>query len=247
MPRKLSGLVLALVLIVGFVATAPARLLMLLLPDPDVILQGFDGTLWRGSASRALVSVGPGYLHLGSVQWTLRPISLLTFRPRLDIQSQWGRQRFSGELVLRGDDEISAHDLSANLSAELVKHYLPVALEGDLSLQFAILHLRNGLLYHTDGRLVWQGAAWVSPAGVRPLGSYAVELQQPAGAALDGQVITLSGPVEAAGSVQLAGADYRIDVLLGSEEPLDDQLRQALSLFASPEGEGYRVNLQGQL
>ena len=60
-------------------------------------------------------------------------------------------------------------------------------------------------------------------------------------------MITLSGPVDAAGSLQLSGRDYRVDILVGSAEALDNQLRQALSLVASPEGERYRVNLEGQL
>jgi hypothetical protein len=219
----------------------------LLLPADRIITQGFDGTLWQGSASRALVHVGPGYLQLGSVEWKLSPLSLLTFRPRLDLRSQWGRQRLSGELVLRGSADIFLHDVSGNLSAELVKHYLPVALEGDLSLQFATLHLREGLPYHTDGRLVWQDAAWLSPGGMRPLGSYALQLQQASGDRLVGEVITLAGPVNATGSVELSGVDYVVDILLGSEGSLDNQLRQALSLIAAPEGERYRVNLQGQL
>jgi general secretion pathway protein N len=245
--RKVVGLVLALVLVVSLASAAPARLIALLAPADRVIMQGFGGTLWHGSASRVLVQAGPGYLHLGAVEWALRPLSLLTFRPRLDLRSRWGRQQVSGELVLRGDNEFSLHDLSANLSAELVRHYLPVVLEGDLSFQFATLHLREGLPYHTDGRLVWQGAAWLSPAGIRPLGSYAVELQQSAGEVLAGQVVTLSGPVDATGSLQLSGGDYRVDILVGSAESLDNQLRQALSLVASPEGERYRVNLEGQL
>ena len=247
MSRGASGLVLALVMIAVLVATAPARLVSLLLPDQGLIMQGFSGTLWRGSASRVLVSLDPGYLQLGAVDWTLSPVSLLTFRPRLGVSSQWGRQRLAGELVLRGGDEFSARELSANLPAELIRHYLPVALEGDISAQFANLHLREGLPYQIDGRLVWQGGTWLSPAGARSLGSYAVELQQAAGEQLDGEVITLAGPVEAAGSLVLSGADYSIDILVGSEQPLDNQLRQALSLVAVPEGERYRVKLQGQL
>ena len=92
MTGRLSGLVLALVLIGGLIVTAPARLVSLLAPDEGLILQGFSGTLWRGSASRALVQVGPGYFQLGSVDWTLNPLSLLLFRPGLEMSSHWGRQ-----------------------------------------------------------------------------------------------------------------------------------------------------------
>ena len=244
---RMYGLILALLLLVALVVTAPARLLALVLPADRVVMQGFNGTLWRGSASRTLVEIGPGYLQLGSVDWSLAPLSLLTFRPRLDLSSEWGRQRLEASLVLRGDADFSAHDVSANLPAELVRHYLPVVLKGELSLQFSHLQVRDGLPYEALGRIVWQNAAWLSPSGVRPLGSYAVELEQAAGGDLDGQVVTLAGPVEASGSVQLSGSEYRIDVLLGSDEPLDKQLSQALSLVAVQEAGGYRVALQGSL
>jgi hypothetical protein len=186
-------------------------------------------------------------LQLGAVEWRLSPLSLLTFRPRLTVSSRWGGQQLSGQLVLRGEGNLSASDLSANLPAELIRHYLPVALEGDLSIQFARLHLRQGLPYETDGRLVWQGGTWLSPAGPRQLGSYAVELRQGAGEPLNGEVITLAGPVEAAGTLSLSGQDYRVDILVGSEQALDRQLQQALSLVAIPEGERYRLTLEGRL
>ena len=247
MSLRMYALVLALVLLVALVVTAPARLVALVLPGDNVVMQGFKGTLWRGSASRTLVQAGPGYLQLGSVEWALSPLSLFTFRPRLELSSEWGKQRLEAGLVLRGGSDFSAHDVSANLSAELVRHYLPVVLEGGLSLQFTRLQVRDGLPYEAQGRIVWQNASWLSPTGVRPLGSYALELQQPPGGELVGEVVTLAGPVEASGSVQLFGTDYRVDALLGGEEPLDTQLAQALSLVAVEEAGRYRVTLQGSL
>jgi hypothetical protein len=68
MKRWHLGVILALVMTIALVYMTPARVLAVLLPGEQVLLQGYQGTLWRGSASRALVQVGGGYLHLGTVR-----------------------------------------------------------------------------------------------------------------------------------------------------------------------------------
>ena len=46
------GVALALFFSLVLLAAAPARLLGLVLPSEQVLMDGFQGTLWRGSASR---------------------------------------------------------------------------------------------------------------------------------------------------------------------------------------------------
>ena len=247
MKRWHLGGILALVMTIALIYLAPARLLAVLLPGEQVLLQGYQGTLWRGSASRALVQVGTGYLHLGTVRWRLHPLSLLLLSPRLDIESKWGTQLISGELALRGGRDLDLRDFSANIAADLVRQYAPITLDGTLAAQFSLLQLREGLPYSAAGRLVWQGGGWQSPSGMRPLGSYALEVEQPAGEPLSAQVLTLSGPVQAAGTVRLQDRNYQLDVLVSSTTAMDPQLQQALSLLAQPESGGYRIRMNGEL
>jgi len=247
MKRWHLGGILALVMTIALIYLAPARLLAVLLPGEQVLLQGYQGTLWRGSASRALVQVGTGYLHLGTVRWRLHPLSLLLLSPRLDIESKWGTQLISGELALRGGRDLDLRDFSANIAADLVRQYAPITLDGTLAAQFSLLQLREGLPYSAAGRLVWQGGGWQSPSGMRPLGSYALEVEQPAGEPLSARVLTLSGPVQADGAVRLQERNYQVDVLVSSMISMDPQLQQALSLIAQPEPGGYRVRMNGEL
>lgn len=244
--RRLAGVLLGLVLFISLLSTAPARLLSVILPQGQVQLLGYSGTVWDGSASRAVVRLGSGYMHLGAVQWSLQPLSLLLLAPRLSLNSKWGQQLISGELVLRGDQDMDLHNFSASVAADLVRQYAPVALRGNFNAQFSQLQLREGLPYSAAGRLVWQGAAWDAPGGQMPLGDYAVEIQQAPGEALSGEVLTLSGPLEAVGGIQLQGREYQVDILLNSDVRMDAQLQQALSLMAAPESGGYRVKLNGQ-
>lgn len=207
-------------------------------------MQGWSGTLWHGRASRCLLQLPPGYLHLGAVEWSLDPLSLLTLAPRLELETAWGQQRVSGEVILRSATAVDVRDLQMNVSASLVQKFAPLAVDGMLTLDVTALALRDGLPYSAQGRLVWQKAGFQSPRGRIPLGSYVLDFEQPAGEPLRGDVLTLAGPLDARGDIRLDGRHYAIDVLLGSEYPLDSQLQQALSLMARPEGSGYRIALE---
>jgi hypothetical protein len=246
MSRISLGLALALLLLFSLLATAPARLLASLLPAGQVHMEGFTGTLWRGAASRCLVRVGPGYLHLGSVRWELAPLSLLTLAPRLALESQWGQQRFAGDVVLRGEQDFDFHNFDVTVAADLLRRFAPITLGGHLNASFDELVLRDRFPVSAEGRLVWQNAAWESPQGLMPLGTYAIDIVPEGEAGLRGEVLTLSGQVNASGSVALTGRRYTVDVLMGSADGLDEQVQRALSLIATPEGDSYRASLEGE-
>ena len=246
MPRLSLGLGLALLLVLFLLLSAPARLVSTVLPAGQVYMQGFSGTLWNGRASRCLVQAGPGYLQLGAVSWELSPLSLLILAPRLTIHSQWGQQRLSGDIVLRGEGDLDLHDLEATFAADLVRQFAPMALAGSVQADFDELLVRDRMPVTGSGRLVWQNGAWDAPQGFLPLGSYAMEVTPDPGGGLAGEVLTLSGPVEAEGSTRLRGREYSVDVLVGGEGGLDSQVERALNLIATPENGRFRVALEGE-
>jgi general secretion pathway protein N len=245
--RLLWALALAMVLLACLLATAPSRLLGLLLPADQVLLQGFSGTLWRGSASRCLVRVGPGYLHLGAVSWELQPLSLLLFAPRLHFESRWGGQTLDTDIAVASASQIVLRETSASLPADLLRQFVPVSLAGTLSIQLEAMRLRDGWPVEGAGRLVWQRGAWRAPAGPVPLGTYALDFSQAPGAELVGEVVTLTGPVNAEGGVRLHERTYTVELSIQAEGGLDERLQQALSLMARPVGSGYRLQLEGEL
>ncbi|MCB1677117.1 MAG: type II secretion system protein N [Halioglobus sp.] len=240
--------VLLLLFAVALAASAPAHLLNRLVPRDTLYLQGFAGSLWRGSASRCALRIGPSrYLQLGAVQWSLSPLSLLRLAPRIRVHSSWGPQQLVGIAVLRDARSMDLEQVEARVSADLLRQLVPVALGGSLSLQLPSLRIRQSLPVAGEGRLVWQDAVWHSPRGPLPLGTYAVDLLSAPGQSLAGQVLTVSGPVQASGTVQLRDRAYTVDILVGAGQTLDPQLQQALSLLAAPQGDAYRLRLDGQL
>ena len=244
--RSLLGVLLAVCFLVSLVASAPARLLAMVLPEEQVYMQGYKGTLWRGSAARCMLRTGEGVLHLGAVEWRLRPLSLLLFAPRLELASSWGSQRIATEVRLLGAGDLDLYQLEANIAADLLRQFVPVGLVGRLSAQLESLSIRDGLPVTGVGRLMWEKGGWVSPGGPKPLGTYALDLLAGQEDRLLGDIVTVTGRVEASGTAQLQGRDYSVNILVGGQR-LDRELRQALSLVAQPEAEGYRIKLDGQL
>lgn len=247
MSRLKLALAAALVAVLFLVAQAPARLLPRFLPPDTLALQGLSGTLWHGRAARASLRAGNGQLQLGTLEWRLSPWSLLLVSPRVALSSRWGNQHLQGRLVYGGVGDLAVSDLDAALPASLVREILPLELTGSVSLLVQRLVLREGLPVAAQGRLVWQSAGWISPQGPRPLGQYALDVEQADGGDLVGLVSTLDGDLQASGRVVLAQRDYDVDVLLSGPGLDDPQLQQALQLVASPEGDDYRVRLQGAL
>ncbi|MEH6516540.1 MAG: type II secretion system protein N [Halioglobus sp.] len=238
---------LAALTLVLIIVNAPARLLGYILPEQGVILSGYSGGLWRGGASRCLITVPGGYLHLGAIEWSLRPLSLLLLSPSLSITSSWGQQQISGQVTVHGSQDVSLADFDAKISAGILQQFLPVALAGDLSARVEHLTIRGGESQHAEGRLVWQRGAWKSPQGMHALGSYAIDFAQQEQTPLVGELITLEGPIKAEGSVQLQGRAYNVDVAVGTEDSMDTQLQRALSLLARPVDDGYHLVLQGEI
>lgn len=238
---------LAVVFVIALVASAPARLLTVVVPGNMVSLQGLSGTVWQGSASRCLVRLPMGHFHLGSVDWSLDPLSLLLFRPRLTVASEWGPQTLRGEVALRGARSADLRDFEANVAASLAKQFAPLAVDGSISVQVGDFSVRDGLPAGGQGRVVWQGATWLSPQGPVPLGSYALDFAQEDNAPLRGEVITLAGPMRAEGQASLDQRRYSINVLISSDEVIDGPIQHALSLMAAPEGDGYRLALEGDI
>ena len=245
MPLFLWAASLSLLLLLLLLVSVPARLLNYVVPVDQLMMSGLSGTIWDGHASAVRLRLPQGYWHLGSVSWSLEPFSLLLFAPRINVRSDWGNQIFSGDLLLRGKSDLEIYDFEGQMAAGVLRHFAPVALDGLFKLQLSELTLRNGLPTSAQGRLVWQDGAWQSPRGLVPLGSYALDLQQLDGEPLRGEIVTLTGTLEASGGLMLDDRRYSLNILMRSEDELEPQMQEMLGLIATPEGEKYRISVDG--
>ena len=242
---RLGAALLGLLFLILLV-TAPARLVGFMLPGQVVHLQGYSGSLWRGSAATTLLALDNGWLQLGQLRWSLSPLSLLILSPRLQFESEWGQQRATGDLSFSPGGALRIRDASANFSASLIQQFVPVQLSGSLELLLQDLQVDQGWPMAGEGRLVWRRALWRGNRGSQPLGDYALEFQVPEARQLRGKITTLSGPISAEGSFEVRGRKYSVDVQLSSDQPIDSELASALQLMAAPVDGGYHLKFSSE-
>jgi hypothetical protein len=238
---------LLLVAAMAAVVLAPARLAAWLLPADTLLADGLSGTLWSGHAARAVVVTPSGHFHLGALDWRLAPLSLLSLRPRVELETSWGDQRLQAQLQWLGGDRLRIRDGSFSAGAALLRQLAPLSVSGRIGGRVDELIIADGMPQALRGRLLWERAAWVAPGGSFSLGSYAVDFGPAGEQNIGGEVLTLAGPLRATGAVALDGRRYRLALDLGSERPLAAPLANALALMATPTAEGYRLRLDGQL
>ena len=248
--RRWLALAWLIVLVVALIMAAPARVLNHVLPASIIVLHSVSGSVWNGQAAGCLIRMPGGFLQLGQTHWTVSPLSLLLFAPSVSVKSQWGKQRLRANLTYRGADHLRASDVEARIDAGLLQAFLPVSLDGTLAVNMASAEIKQGMPLSVVGRVVWEDAAWLSPQGAIPLGSYAVDSRQ-VDRELQATILTITGPLQADGLIKLSRKDdiasYDLALELGSEGGMNPQLQEALSLLASPTDTGYRLVLQGQL
>jgi hypothetical protein len=191
-----------------------------------------------------------GTLQLGAASWSLAPLSLFTLSPRVDLDTGWGSQQVSARVELRPVSRaLQASEVTLGLPAALLRQFLPLDLAGEIGGRFDRVEADARGLQALDGQLTWRDAAWRDGGRRFALGSYAVEFATGSEGELRGEVLSLSGPLIVEGELSLdRDGRYRVDLALDSpQEPLAPELRRALSLLAAPEGEGFRLRLQGAL
>jgi general secretion pathway protein N len=236
-----SGVFLMILLV-----TAPARLLNVFLPVDQVRLQGYNGTLWQGSATSASLAVAGGWLQLGELEWKLSPWSLLLLSPRIQFESRWGRQMVVADVRISPTGNLQLRDTSLSFSAALVKQWMPVTLAGTLELLLVEMELGEAMPVAGQGRLVWRDALWIGNRSRQALGDYVLEFTVETGQQVRGTVTTLSGPVQVEGSFAVQGRNYSVDATMTAEEGFDPELGSALELLAAPVDGGYQLTFSSE-
>ena len=241
MKRRHGATLLGGLLLLFVLSTAPARLLALLVPAQQLQLGFLQGTVWRGTASSAVLRVPGGGLQLGQLQWRLSPASLLLLSPRFQLHGVWGEQRLTADLTLYPNGSLRLRNSSAAFTASLLKQWLPLQLGGSMRLQLRELRLRGGLPTAGSGQLSWQRAVWYGTSSNQLLGDYTAEFRLTAGPRASATVQTQAGPVHIEGTLALRARRYAVDARLTSAAGFGAELASALQLMAVPIADGYHV------
>ena len=224
----------------------PARAISSVLPD-DVTLTGISGTIWSGHAARAWVEIDQQPLMLGRVQWQLQPWRILWGAP-LSLSSVWGQQALRAQLSYRPDGSIVLQDAAFSVSTQLFKAFFPLYLGGALSGEFAQIAIDEGHVINAEGVVRLLRGVWTARSGNIPLGDYQIDFSSAdsAGVGTVGALKTIAGSLELSGSLSATLTDYQIAVEATGPVARDESFRQAMSMIAMPNQDGFSVSLTGQ-
>lgn len=118
----------ALLYLLFLIVTAPASLLVWLLPKPagvEIVLQQPRGTLWRGEVQRVALKPASGSVaELGRLTWTMRWLPLLRGEMAADIELAGGPASARG-LVAAGPGKLRLQGFDARFPAALLPPFFP--------------------------------------------------------------------------------------------------------------------------
>lgn len=200
MTLRLRGLMVVAILtiIIGLLATFPARVAYSWASPPFVKMSGIQGTIWNGSA-RQFSTFG---VYLTDLTWKMRPLQLFTGKAVYEVSGSPVAGFFESEIAVSFGGKVTLQDLRASLPLQMFEAASNVAgLRGSASLQFERLELVSGRPAAMDGTL--DVANLIVPVVSRSsLGGYRAEFfTQNNG--IVASVEDTDGIVDLAGSLQL--------------------------------------------
>jgi general secretion pathway protein N len=207
-------------------------------------MSGVTGSLWNGHASLASVKLEGKDYSLGTMTWSLKPLSFLTFKPCAYLTTRMEGQQFDGT-VCSGGSSLLLKDAMVQMPAVMVQQHLPFPVGGELSMHFDELSVRGNVLLKLKGNLSWMGARANNGARWVDLGNYAAEFQDNDNNGIKGKFFELAGPIDVDLSVELyAPSGGRIVGSLAAPEGFiqSSGASEVLALFSQQNGDDGKGN-----
>jgi len=241
--RARGLLVVALLtVIIGLLATFPARVAYSWASPPFVQTSGIKGTIWSGTA-REFSTNG---VYLTDLSWRMRPLQLFTGKAMYEVSGSPVAGFFESEVAVSFGGSVTLRNLRASLPLQMFEAASNVAgLRGSASLQFERLQLVAGRPAAMDGTLDVADLVVPMVAGTS-LGGYRAEFfTQNNG--IVASVEDTDGVIDLAGSLQLRNdKSYAFlgQVMAKSNTP--EQIRRQLRFLPPGNDSGqHELRLEG--
>ena len=169
-------------------------------------------------------------------------------KTRIRDQQQSGVGFFDADIALGLGGSVTLSDVAAAVTLATLADAFPLnGIEGDVSLQFEELVIKNGLPVEATGTLDIANlvSRYLSPA---PLGDYRAEFQTADDGVL-GSLEAISGVLELDGTIRLtADRNYQIVGQVAAKPNAPSSITQQLQFLGTPDSQGMReFRIEGQL
>lgn len=142
----------------------------------DLAITGPTGTLWNGKASLASVKIKGTDHSLGQLSWKLDVLPLFLLKACGQVTAQMDGQQFEGYVCAGRNNALSLKNATATFPASLLQQALPLAIDGEFSLQLETLELKGNQLGDLRGKLSWQMAKIYNGSNWMTLGAFGADL-----------------------------------------------------------------------
>ncbi len=230
--------------VIGLIISFPARVAYQWFAPAELKLSGISGSIWHGNAAQG----SAGGVYLTNVRWSFRPLALLTGKLEFATSSNPASGFFDADISLGLGGSVTLSDVAAAVTLATLADAFPLnGIEGDVSLQFEELVIKNGLPVEATGTLDIANlvSRYLSPA---PLGDYRAEFQTADDGVL-GSLEAISGVLELDGTIRLTeDRNYQIVGQVAAKPNAPPSITQQLQFLGTPDSQGMReFRVEGQL
>lgn len=233
----LALLLFIVAFLVFLVATIPASFALSFLPQPSPIQAvGVSGTVWNGRAR----SVLQDNHDLGSLQWSLHPVSLLGLRLSADFTLTQSRLQADGEVTLYRDQTIlleNTHVRGDVSQLPLPEDMMLVTPAGLFQADIAEALLDSETVKNAQGKVLWKPARITAPSSYE-LGEISMDVTGKDGN-LTGKLGSKNSPLNLSGTLQLtANGDLSTNVKLAPHGQTPQEIRDLLPMAGRQAADG---------
>ena len=238
--KKLVALGIGAFLILGLI-TLPANAVLSFFHPPGVTLAGISGTIWKGRAQ----AVRSGTTHVGSVEWALNVLPLLTGKLGANVKVTRTDGFAQGSIAAAPGGRITLHGFNASLPVSaLPPNVVRGGWTGTLNVKLTDAVVDNAWPVAVTGTI--EVTDLVGPAN-RPaaLGSYKVVFPAEGAATADALTGALTdsggGPLAVNGTVQLKkDRSYLLSGLIATRPGAPGDMTRTLEILGEPDEQGRR-------
>ncbi|MGM0593471.1 MAG: type II secretion system protein N [Pseudomonadota bacterium] len=256
MKRWLGYLLLGLFAYAGFLVwLLPAGFVMQQVAEPlqqqlpELELNGVSGRFWQGRAAQVRYQQH----ELGSLQWRIAPLPLLTGRASVSLQLQLPQGYLEGRvLAALSGEPLRLEAVKGQMPVAQLQRFLamaPVSVDGTLAVDVAEAALTaDGKVQSLAGRINWLGAKMVAPQALE-FGDLEAELRSTDDEGVEARLKDRGGPLSLDARVTLVPSGrYDLDGSVAAASGADASLRQALGMLGRSGADGrYPLSWSGQL
>lgn len=229
----LAAFLLALIIVL------PASWVGAALPSA-VQCTAWSGSVWRGQCrDLALHDDQKVVMRLSTLQWRLKPASLLRLRLAAQFHSTWPQGRTSGQVAIAPGGAIQVRDMSGH--SELDRRFfgaMPAGWHGQVQIQGFDLDWRDGIIGHLGGELV---VSELVDARGTALGGYRLAFTESATPPFTGELTDTGGPLQVAAQLALtADQSWTLEGRMRARDAANASLNRTLDMLSFADASGWR-------